>query len=108
MATDPTTGVTEAREVDDVSDKASQRTLVAITVDVDGPAGSSTAVITSTDEHLFWVEGDHGGWLKAVDLKPGDYLRGSDGSRFDVVSTAARSEYRKVYNLTVHGLHTTT
>ncbi|WP_093605605.1 polymorphic toxin-type HINT domain-containing protein [Lentzea waywayandensis] len=53
---------------------------------------------------------DHGEqvatWRKAVDLKPGDSLVAANGSKFAVVSTTTRMEYRKVYNLTVNGLHT--
>lgn len=48
--------MTEAREVAECLGKTSQRTLVAITVDVDGHADASIEVITLTDEYLFWGE----------------------------------------------------
>ena len=106
QSADPTTGTAGPREVTEVRDKSSWRTLVTVTVDVDGPNGTSTEVITSTDEHPFWVDGEVGTWRNAVDLKPGDSLVTADGSKFAVVSTTTRTEYRKVYNLTVDGLHT--
>lgn len=105
LATDPTTGETGSRDVTDLIAGTGDKELVKITVDTDGTAGDQTDVLTSTAGHPFWVD-DRGIWLDAKDLRPGDDLRASDGTRFEVIKTAIRSEYRNLYNFTVDGLHT--
>jgi RHS repeat-associated protein len=105
LATDPTTGESGPREVTDLIAGVGEKQLVKITVDVDGQAGDQTSVVTATDSHPFWVD-DRGAWADAKDLAVGDDLRTAEGALLEVVSTTTRTEYRKVYNLTVDGLHT--
>ncbi len=53
--------------------------LVEVTVDTDGDAGDDTGTVVATDGHPFWVE-NHGAWVDAKDLRPGDMLRTSAGT----------------------------
>ncbi|GLY53153.1 polymorphic toxin-type HINT domain-containing protein [Lentzea sp. NBRC 102530] len=105
VATDPTTGETGAREVTDLIVGNGWKDLVEITVDADGSTGDRTGVVTATSNHPFWGP-DRGVWLDAEDLNAGDDLRSSDGLLLQIVNVTSRTEYRKVYNLTVDGLHT--
>jgi hypothetical protein len=101
LATDPTTGRAEAREVTDVRSHTSLRTLVEVTVGTD--AGGSTVV--ATDEHPFWVDSENR-WSNAIDLKPGHKLATADNRDVTVTGTRSWSEVRRVYNLTIDTTHT--
>ncbi|UQA95697.1 polymorphic toxin-type HINT domain-containing protein [Streptomyces halobius] len=105
LATDPGTGETSARAVTKVISGEGRKNLVEITVDADGEAGSATGTVTATDGHPFWVD-SRGRWLDAAELKAGDWLRAPNGELREVVGTRAWTEVRKVYNLTVEGIHT--
>jgi YD repeat-containing protein len=105
LATDPTTGRTEAKPVTDVIKGSGQKQLVEITVDTDGAKGSATGKITATDRHPFWVA-DQSGWTDAEDLEPGDRLRTPGGASVTVVAVRLWTERDQVYNLTVDGVHT--
>ncbi|SHG56304.1 RHS repeat-associated core domain-containing protein [Streptoalloteichus hindustanus] len=105
MATDPTTGQTGIREVTDVRSHDSDNVLVEVTIDTDGQAGDQTGKLVATDEHPFWVE-SVGKWLHTKDLKPGYTFRTADNRPATVTGTRSFSEVRRVYNLTVDGLHT--
>lgn len=105
LATDPGTGRTEGRMVTNVIIGQGQKNLVEVTVDTDGAAGDATGKVTATGNHPFWVDNQHR-WLTAADLKAGDRLRTPDGGLNEVVGTRAWTETRKVYNLTVEGVHT--
>lgn len=106
MATDPTTGRTEAREVTAVIVGTGEKHVVEITVDVDGKRGDRTATVTATDGHPFWVVDLHK-WVNAEDLKPGHRLETADHrDATTVVKTRTRTRHQRVYNLTVDGLHT--
>ncbi|WP_394614549.1 LamG-like jellyroll fold domain-containing protein [Lentzea sp. JNUCC 0626] len=107
LATDPTTGETGAREVTGLITGEGDRELVTITVDTDGAAGDKTDVLTATGGHEFWiVDGHKSRWTIAKDLAVGDKLRTDDGTAIHVVGTSTREGYRKVFNLTVDGIHT--
>jgi hypothetical protein len=107
LATDPITGETDAREVTDLITGEGDKELLKITVDTDGAAGEKTDVLTATSGHEFWImEGHKSHWTTAKDLMAGDNLRTDDGTTVEVVGTSLRSEYRKVFNLTVDGIHT--
>jgi hypothetical protein len=101
LATDPTTGRTEAREVTDVRSHASMRTLVELTIGTDAGAGT----VVATDEHPFWVASDKR-WSHAIDLKPGHTLATADNRDATITGTRSWTETRPVYNLTIDGLHT--
>ncbi|MFK0294241.1 polymorphic toxin-type HINT domain-containing protein [Streptomyces sp. NPDC090442] len=101
LATDPRTGVTHARVVTKVITGEGQKNLIEVTVDIDGKVGS----VTATAGHPFWVNNQQR-WLNAAGLKVGDRLRTPDGDLREVVGTRTWTEARKVYNLTVEGIHT--
>jgi Pretoxin HINT domain len=105
QATDPTTGETGPRAVTDLIVGTGEKELVQVTLDIDGAAGDKTDVVTATGGHPFWVD-DQGRWLPAKELKAGDDLRTATGTRAEVIDTSVRIEYRKVYNLSVDGIHT--
>jgi len=77
VATDPTTGRTEARPVTGVIVGQGQKQLVEITV------GDGGGTITATDGHPFWLPGQHR-WAEAKDLRPGDLLRTAAGTSVQV------------------------
>ncbi|MDX3662795.1 polymorphic toxin-type HINT domain-containing protein [Streptomyces sp. ID05-26A] len=101
LATDPTTGVTEAKPVTDVIVGDGEKNLVALSVR--GSAASSAVV--ATDGHPFYVD-SRKTWLLASEVQAGDSLRTDDGAIVAVIATRAWTEERPVYNLTVDGIHT--
>jgi hypothetical protein len=105
VATDPTTGNTEARAVTEVIIGWGAKNLVEVRVDTDGSAGDRTDTITATDQHPFWVSSlDR--WVHAADLKAGYQLETADHRPVTVVATRTWTQEQRVYNLTVDGLHT--
>ena len=55
--------------------------------------------ITTTEKHPFYVVGK--GWVRAVELEPGDPLLGHDGKTTAVESAVSTGRQEKVYNLRV-------
>jgi len=106
LAEDPQTGERGAREVTYLIIGTGVKHLVDI--EVDGK------IITATDGHPFWVEGDDlstgsvggGRWVDAKDLVVGHGLRHSDKSVGAIRAVSMRTAVMRVYNLTVDGLHT--
>ncbi|MFF7023439.1 DNRLRE domain-containing protein [Streptomyces klenkii] len=105
LATDPTTGKTEARAVDDVIIGNGEKHLVKLTVDTDGDKGDATGTITATEGHPFWLE-DQKTWTDAGKVKPGAMLRTSTGTWVKVTATRAWTAVQQVFNLSVSGIHT--
>lgn len=105
LASDPETGETGARAVTRLIIGEGRKNLVEVTIDTDDAAGNATGTLNATDGHPFWVDNQHR-WLDAKDLKAGDRLRTPEGELREVVNTRAWTESRKVYNLTVSGIHT--
>lgn len=105
LATDPVSGRTEARSVDDVIVGSGQKHLVRLTVDTDGDQGEATGTMTATEGHPFWLE-DQQSWVDAGDIQPGALLRTSAGTWVKVTATEAWTQEQQVYNLTVNGIHT--
>ncbi|WP_308297332.1 Hint domain-containing protein [Streptomyces sp. UNOB3_S3] len=105
LATDPETGATAARVVTNVITGEGRKHLVEITIAKGGEAGNAVGKVTATAAHPFWVENQHR-WRDAEELKAGDRLRTPDGELNEVIGSRAWTETRKVYNLTVDGLHT--
>ncbi|MFD2465725.1 polymorphic toxin-type HINT domain-containing protein, partial [Amycolatopsis samaneae] len=101
-ATDPVSGLTGPRRVSAIIVGEGEKHLVKVGVGVDG---THTGTVDATDHHPFWVDGE-GRWVDAKDLKPGSRLRAADGGELPVTSVGFRTEVRKVYNLTVEGIHT--
>jgi RHS repeat-associated protein len=61
-------------------------------------------VITTTNEHPFWVPGT--GWVKAEDLQVGMLLQTDEEAVVDVDRIERRQGTQKVYNFQVEGFHT--
>ncbi len=105
LATDPATGKTGARKVVGTVTSQGRKDLVRLTVDTDGAAGDRTAVVVATASHPFWVD-ELGRWVDTGDLAVGEEVHGSDGSPVEVVGVGEGTEYRRVHNLTIEGIHT--
>jgi hypothetical protein len=104
-AADPSLGRVGSWPVTALISGSGRKRLVDVTVDLDGVWGGSTATITATDGHPFWVP-DERRWIDAGDLYLGDGLLTSAGDRAMVVGTRAYTGAARVHNLTVAGLHT--
>ncbi|WP_429844689.1 polymorphic toxin-type HINT domain-containing protein [Brevibacillus sp. FIR094] len=61
-------------------------------------------VITTTDEHPFWIVGK--GWVKSKDLVVGEVLTTSDGKEFAIEEIEVKKENKTVYNFKVKDFHT--
>ncbi|MCU7729892.1 polymorphic toxin-type HINT domain-containing protein [Actinoplanes sp. KI2] len=106
MATDPTTGRTQARTVTALITGIGTKQMVELTIDVDGKKGTKTATIDATDNHPIWAPDLHR-WVKAADLKPGSMLETGPGTYVQVTATRSwTAQNTEVHNLTVDGLHT--
>ena len=57
--------------------------------------GGAEAELSTTDEHLFWVDGR--GWAEARTLKPGEWLITDQGSRVEVRSNETRAGPARVH-----------
>jgi RHS repeat-associated protein len=105
LATDPELGVTQARPVVALIEGTGAKHLVEVTVDTDAAAGDDTGTVVATDGHPFWVD-DQGRFVAAIDLRPGDTVRDTDGDDLTVLATRQWTQQRTVHNLTVDGIHT--
>jgi RHS repeat-associated protein len=61
-------------------------------------------VITTTDEHPFWIVGK--GWVESKNLVVGDVLTTSDGKELAIEKIEVKKEHRTVYNFKVKDFHT--
>ncbi|WP_248926740.1 polymorphic toxin-type HINT domain-containing protein [Paenibacillus hamazuiensis] len=61
-------------------------------------------VITTTDEHPFWIVGK--GWVKSKDLESGDVLSTSNGTVLAIEKIEIKKGYAIVYNFMVKDFHT--
>jgi RHS repeat-associated protein len=100
LATDPATGKTEPHQVVELINGEGEKHLVDIKIHTND--GERT--IITTRGHPFWVD-DQRRWLRADALRSGDQLLGPDGTDFAVVGVRTRTEYLKVHNLTIEGIH---
>ncbi len=82
LATDPTTGRTEARSVTALIAGHDVKHLVAVTVDT----GRGPATLTATDNHPFWDDTDYA-WTDADQLTPADTLHTPTGGHIPVTAT---------------------
>jgi hypothetical protein len=98
LATDPQTGVTEARPVDKVIVHTGKHTMVDITL-ADG------ATIAATDQHPFW-DATAGTFVYAINLRVGDKLLSDNGHDITVEARRVYSENITAYNLEIDGIHT--
>nr|WP_253298428.1 polymorphic toxin-type HINT domain-containing protein [Paenibacillus sp. MSJ-34] len=61
-------------------------------------------VITTTDEHPFWIVGK--GWVESKNLEIGDVLTTSEGKELALEKIDVKKEYKTVYNFMVNDFHT--
>ncbi|MFJ4185032.1 polymorphic toxin-type HINT domain-containing protein [Kitasatospora sp. NPDC089509] len=102
-ATDPATGTTGPRTVDDTIYNPDDTNFTELTVTT--PDGTTKSTVTSTDHHPYWVQ-NTGRWTDAAAVRPGDTLRTDTGATAQVASTRHWTGLEPAYNLTVHDLHT--
>ncbi|MFF4717097.1 polymorphic toxin-type HINT domain-containing protein [Streptomyces eurythermus] len=105
LATDPTTGRTSKEKVTGTIEGRGAKNLVRVTIDTDGDRGRATDTLTATEGHPFWVP-DLKKWLKAEELRPGQWLRTGSGTRVEIEAVTAWTQQAAVYNLTVDRAHT--
>ncbi|MGW2046970.1 ricin-type beta-trefoil lectin domain protein [Streptomyces sp. NPDC001858] len=106
VATDPKTGETRIETVTAEIKGHGRKHLVKVTIDVDGTKGTKTAQVTATDGHPFWVP-ELRTWIKATDLKAGEWLQTSAGTYVQVAALERWTSPRAtVHNLTVGDTHT--
>jgi hypothetical protein len=95
MADDPSTpGDVQERRVTQIF-QHEVSTLIDLTIDGE--------VITTTEEHPFWVPDL--GWVKAKDLQEGTTLQTDDGAIVDIDHIEKRNGNFTVYNFEVEGFH---
>jgi len=61
-------------------------------------------VITTTDEHPFWIVGK--GWVQSKNLVVGDVLTTSDRKELAIEKIEVKKEHKTVYNFKVKDFHT--
>ncbi|GAA3408999.1 hypothetical protein GCM10020370_47220 [Paenibacillus hodogayensis] len=61
-------------------------------------------VITTTDEHPFWIVGK--GWVESKNLVLGEVLTTSDGKELAIEKIEIKKEHKTVYNFKVKDFHT--
>ncbi|MFD5137627.1 DddA-like double-stranded DNA deaminase toxin [Streptomyces sp. NPDC058378] len=106
LATDPKSGKRKIETVTAEIKGEGTKRLVEVTIDIDGDQGSSTASITATYNHPFWVP-EIGEWIDATDLESGQWLKTSAGTRVQVSAIKRwTAQLSTVHNLTVSDLHT--
>lgn len=105
LGTDVESGENQGRTVTNVRSHEGSKTLVTITIDVDGKDGSKTGSITSTAAHLIWLP-DAGQWVTGGDLKPGMWLQTAAGTWVQITAVSRTLQHERVHNLTVEGIHT--
>ncbi|MER6916159.1 RHS repeat-associated core domain-containing protein [Streptomyces sp. NPDC000594] len=105
LATNPKTGRTQARTVTAEINSEGAKTLVRITIDLDGKKGGPTDSLTATDAHPFWVP-ELREWLDATDLAPGQWLRTSAGTHVQITAIKRWTQQAAVHNLSVGGIPT--
>ncbi|MFE7413807.1 ricin-type beta-trefoil lectin domain protein [Streptomyces laurentii] len=106
VATDPKSGETRIETVTAEIKGQGLKRLVKVTIDIDGKDGSKTAQITATDGHPIWVP-ELREWVKATDLKSGQWLQTSAGTRVQITAIQRWTVADEtVNNLTVSDLHT--
>ncbi|MFC4586624.1 RHS repeat-associated core domain-containing protein [Sphaerisporangium corydalis] len=105
LAADPSTARVEARPVTTLIKGKGLKSLVRLTVDVDGASGTATDTLTATEGHPFWLP-TQGEWVNAGRLAPGMWLKTSAGTYVQITAVKHLTAHRAVYNLTIKNLHT--
>ncbi|MET9670630.1 polymorphic toxin-type HINT domain-containing protein [Streptomyces sp. NPDC006475] len=112
IATDPKTGKRTAKTVTAEIKGQGVKDLVKISLNSDdkhaaqSPTKKTTVSVTATDGHPFWVP-ELGKWIDATDLRAGEWLQTSAGTRVQISSVERWTVQRAtVHNLTVADTHT--
>ncbi|MGA3565240.1 polymorphic toxin-type HINT domain-containing protein [Micromonosporaceae bacterium DT59] len=105
LATDPESGLTAPKAVVATIIGQGVKSLVEITVDVDGDRGDAEGTLIATDGHPFWVP-ELAEWLDASELQVGQMLQTSAGTLVQISAKNRSSQTAQVYNLTVDDIHT--
>ncbi|WP_439673496.1 polymorphic toxin-type HINT domain-containing protein [Embleya sp. MST-111070] len=101
LATDPETGETKPRTVLASITTEDDKDFVDLTVETD----EGDASIIATTNHPFWSP-DLEQWINAGDLKPGQWLQTSTGTRVRIGATRHFREQQRTNDLTVDDVHT--
>ncbi|WEH28921.1 polymorphic toxin-type HINT domain-containing protein [Streptomyces sp. AM 3-1-1] len=101
IATDPSTGESEAHKVTATITTDHDKKYVDLTIATkDGPAS-----LTATEGHPFWsIDAD--GWIDAGKLDVGTHLRTTTGDKATVTALRHYKKHQRTYNLTVDVFHT--
>ncbi len=112
LATDPETGETAVETVTAEITGEGVKHLVKVTIavggggDDDGDKGRTTATVTATEGHPFWVP-ELGEWLDATDLTAGQWFQTGAGTYVQITALERwTATSATVHNLTVSDLHT--
>ncbi|MFE7773970.1 polymorphic toxin-type HINT domain-containing protein [Streptomyces sp. NPDC057445] len=101
LATEPNTGRTTARPVEQAITTYDDKHFTRLTVRTSG----GPAVVTVTDTHPFWVT-DQRRWLDAGDIRTGATLRSENGLGLPVVAVSRFTQRQTTHDLTVADVHT--
>ncbi|WP_455771577.1 polymorphic toxin-type HINT domain-containing protein [Streptomyces misionensis] len=101
QAADPDTGKTVAKKA--VATITTEDDKDFTTLVISSKSGESK--ITATDTHPFWVP-ELRKWVKAGDLKSGQYLRTSAGTHVQIAAVSHYSKRQRTYDLTIEDVHT--
>ncbi|MFE0508508.1 RHS repeat-associated core domain-containing protein [Streptomyces sp. NPDC058964] len=104
VVTDPRTGKTSTKKVVGTITTEDDKYFTTLTI-ATGRHGRSTVDLTATDTHPFWVP-DLRAWVNAGDLKPGETLRTSAGTRVQITAVAHWTKRHRTHDLTVDAVHT--
>lgn len=105
VATDPETGQSAGKAVVATIVGQGQKSLVEVTIDLDGEAGGKTGTVVATDGHPFWVP-QLGEWLPASALTAGQMLQTAAGTWVQITALKHWTQPTRVHNLTVADIHT--
>ncbi len=100
LATDPKTGVTQARTVTATYVMLHDGDLLDLTIDDENGGG----VIQTTDNHRFWSRTDRA-WKLAIELSVGEQLLQEEGGTASVVRVEQRPGSQDMWDLTVEVDH---
>lgn len=101
VATDPYTGRTEARLVEQAITTYDDKHFTRLTVRTAG----GPSMVTVTDTHPFWLT-DEGRWSDAGDITRGNTLRSEHGEPLPVTAVSRYTERQTTHDLTVRDIHT--
>ncbi|MFF4566527.1 RHS repeat-associated core domain-containing protein [Streptomyces sp. NPDC001435] len=103
VVTDPETGKTSTKKVVATITTEDDKDFTTLTV-ATGKYGMTTSMLTATDTHPFWVPELHA-WIQAGELKPGEGLRTSTGTRVRITAVSHWTELHRTHDLTVDEVH---